>query len=70
MKEPQQIFDYAGQRFVGPDAMLLKHALLTALLSLADEATDALKRGGIVFEEMRIVPPETPLLKKLRKKAA
>lgn len=51
MKEPQQFFEYAGQRFIGPDAMLIKHALLTALLSLTDEAMDALKRGGIEFEE-------------------
>lgn len=66
MKEQTQVFDFAGQRFIGPDALLLKRILFEGLSGIADDATNALKKGGIVFDE----PKPAKATRKTAKKAA
>lgn len=58
MKEEVQVFDFAGHRFVGPDAMLLKRCLFQALGGIAEDATNALKKGGISFDGMEGEAPQ------------
>jgi hypothetical protein len=51
LRASDQYFEYAGQRFTGPDAALLKQCLIKALLGIADIAMDELKKGGIEMPE-------------------
>lgn len=67
MKEQTQVFDFAGCRFIGPDAMLLKRVLFQALGGIAEDATNALKAGGINFDGME---GERAQLSTRRKKAS